>query len=143
MSGDKSQGYTASSKSFGYEPLQCVTQLLFETLNQLKNVEYKYLKIRSLSLYKNTIYSHQTFSVCYCIILLDTESSKKLREEFAKLCFETLLQASFIASEMGMSEKGSLTTLAVKSLLHRCKDVLRKYVQDEKMSGKCPLPRYA
>ena len=37
--------------------------------------------------------------------------------------------------------EGSITQLAVSSLLKRCQDVLQKYVHDEKLSGKCPLPR--
>ena len=31
--------------------------------------------------------------------------------------------------------------LAVTSLLHRFKEVLNKYTDDVKLSGKCPLPR--
>lgn len=34
------------------------------------------------------------------------------------------------------------TKLAVTSLLHRFREVLVKYVEDEKLSGKAPLPRY-
>jgi hypothetical protein len=70
----------------------------------------------------------------------DTESSRKLREEFAKTCFETLLQFSFISKSQ--SEEGSITKVAVLSLLQRCQDVVKKYVEDERLSGKCPLPRY-
>ncbi|XP_021343975.1 protein MON2 homolog isoform X2 [Mizuhopecten yessoensis] len=70
---------------------------------------------------------------------IDTDSSRKLREEFAKTCFETLLQFSFISQTK--SEEGTITRLAVLSLLQRCQDVVRKYVEDEKLSGKCPLPR--
>lgn len=70
----------------------------------------------------------------------DTESSRKLREEFAKTCFETLLQFSFISKNQ--SEEGSITKVAVLSLLQRCQDVVKKYVEDERLSGKCPLPRY-
>ncbi|GJQ68018.1 hypothetical protein Trydic_g10661 [Trypoxylus dichotomus] len=32
--------------------------------------------------------------------------------------------------------------LAVTALLHRFQEVLKKFVEDEKHSGKCPLPRY-
>ena len=80
-------------------------------------------------------------------LFADVDSSRKLREEFAKACFETLLQFSFITpgaeSEGGASSKGggAITRLAVSSLLTRCKDVLEKYVEDERLSGKCPLPR--
>ncbi|KAK2161316.1 hypothetical protein LSH36_119g13030 [Paralvinella palmiformis] len=70
-----------------------------------------------------------------------TESSHKLREEFAKMCFETLLQFSFITKQDGKGEEGSITKLAVSSLLQRCKEVLTKYIEDERLSGRCPLPR--
>ncbi|KAK3103837.1 hypothetical protein FSP39_022311 [Pinctada imbricata] len=70
---------------------------------------------------------------------IDTDSSKKLREEFAKTCFETLLQFSFVSKTN--SEEGAITKMAVLSLLNRCQDVVRKHVDDERLSGKCPLPR--
>ncbi|XP_052678594.1 protein MON2 homolog [Crassostrea angulata] len=70
---------------------------------------------------------------------IDTDSSKKLREEFAKTCFETLLQFSFINKSKG--EEGGITKMAVMSLLQRCQEVVRKHVDDERLSGKCPLPR--
>ncbi|XP_066938872.1 protein MON2 homolog isoform X2 [Macrobrachium rosenbergii] len=99
----------------------------------------------------------------------------KLREEFAKTCFETLLQFSLLTptdfdvkldnsgnagssktlessnGNMSQSIKGCLgaddstqitTKLAVTSLLHRFREVLVRYVEDEKLSGKCPLPRH-
>ncbi|XP_036362919.1 protein MON2 homolog isoform X2 [Octopus sinensis] len=69
---------------------------------------------------------------------IDTESSRKLREEFAKACFETLLQFSFITRT---ANEGSLTKMAVQSLLQRCQEVVKNYVEDERLSGKCPLPR--
>ncbi|KAH9494501.1 Endocytosis and vacuole integrity protein [Bulinus truncatus] len=78
---------------------------------------------------------HSTTSDCF----VDTESSRKLREDFARTCFETLLQFSFVSDIV--SEQGQLTRLAVMSLLRRCHDVITKYVEDERLSGKCPLPR--
>ncbi|XP_050413409.1 protein MON2 homolog [Patella vulgata] len=71
---------------------------------------------------------------------IDTESSRKLREEFAKTCFETLLQFSFI-NQKQQEEEGCITKIAVLSLLQRCQEVVKKYVDDERLSGKCPLPR--
>lgn len=71
---------------------------------------------------------------------IDTESSRTLREDFAKTCFETLLQFSFISKQAAWAE-GSLTKLAVSALVQRCHAVLSKYVEDERLSGKCPLPR--
>ena len=31
--------------------------------------------------------------------------------------------------------------MALGTLLKRCQEVLRNYVKDEKLSGRCPLPR--
>lgn len=46
------------------------------------------------------------------------------------------------SSSMAQSDSTQVTTkLAVTSLLHRFREVLVKYVDDEKLSGKCPLPR--
>lgn len=81
----------------------------------------------------------------------DCEMELTLREEFAKTCFETLLQFSLIDGENkdlvisgnGADEKSTIAgQLAVTSLLHRFQEVLKKYIEDEKLSGKCPLPRY-
>ena len=36
---------------------------------------------------------------------------------------------------------GRVSELALDALLQRCKEVLQKYVEDERLSGKCPLPR--
>lgn len=52
----------------------------------------------------------------------DTESTRKLREEFAKACFETLLQFSFLGGIM-LPEGGVVNRLAVTSLLHRFQEV--------------------
>lgn len=77
---------------------------------------------------------------------IDSETELTLREEFAKTCFETLLQFSLIDGNDGLvisdEEKGSAAgKLAVTALLHRFQEVLKKYIDDEKHSGKCPLPR--
>lgn len=69
-----------------------------------------------------------------------------LREEFAKSCFETLLQFSFVNGTPEVDQRveqtdGKVSELALDALLRRCNDVLVKYVEDEKLSGKCPLPR--
>ncbi|CAG9855474.1 unnamed protein product [Phyllotreta striolata] len=77
----------------------------------------------------------------------DGDIELTLREEFAKTCFETLLQFSLIDNN-GMvvngddKNNGIAGHLAVTSLLHRFQEVLKKYIEDEKLSGKCPLPRY-
>lgn len=76
----------------------------------------------------------------------DGESEQKLREEFAKTCFETLLQFSLLdgleSGEVCGLEGGLAGRLAVTALLHRFQEVLHQYVEDERRSGKCPLPRY-
>lgn len=79
---------------------------------------------------------------------IDSEAELTLREEFAKTCFETLLQFSLIdgnealvLSENG-NEEGVAGKLAVTALLHRFQDVLKRYIDDEKHNGKHPLPRY-
>lgn len=87
----------------------------------------------------------------------------KLREEFAKTCFETLLQFSLLdddddgsggaasnnnganpaeAATTTSAEGGVAGRLAVTALLHRFQEVLKKFNDDERQSGKCPLPRY-
>ena len=86
----------------------------------------------------NTIFTHFFIHLLYSN--LDTDSSRKLREEFAKTCFETLLQFSYVSPTK--TEESSITRLAVLSLLQRCQEVVRKYVEDERLSGKCPLPRF-
>ncbi|XP_076261833.1 mon2 homolog, regulator of endosome-to-Golgi trafficking [Rhynchophorus ferrugineus] len=79
----------------------------------------------------------------------DGDVELTLREDFAKTCFETLLQFSLIDGDynnlvINNDEKGNglAGQLAVTSLLHRFEEVLKKYIEDEKLSGKCPLPRY-
>lgn len=79
---------------------------------------------------------------------IDSETELTLREEFAKTCFETLLQFSLIDGNNDTlviedeNESGNVAgRLAVTALLHRFQEVLKKYIEDEKLSGKCPLPR--
>eukprot|EP00116_Pleurobrachia_bachei_P002097 sb/3462359/ len=62
-----------------------------------------------------------------------------LREQFAKACFETLLQFSFYEASSG--PQGDVSKMALGTLLKRCQEVLKNYVKDEKLSGRCPLPR--
>jgi len=77
-----------------------------------------------------------------------------LREQFAKVCFETLLQFSLVD---GISSSADTTTvgsghsaadaelitgkLAVTALLHRFQEVVEKFCHDQNLTGKCPLPR--
>lgn len=92
----------------------------------------------------------------------DTEFTRKLREDFARCCFETLLQFSFFGPKGNpnlfiqsppsttvndvqtqvLTDIGLVNKLVVTSLLQRFREVIIKYVEDEKLSGKCPLPRH-
>lgn len=65
-----------------------------------------------------------------------------MREEFSKVCFETLLQFSF-SNKVSTPQEGYISRMALSVLLKRSQDVLRRYVEDERLSGHCPLPRYA
>lgn len=83
-----------------------------------------------------------------------------MREQFAKVCFETLLQFSLvdgissstpssppppesIKADSGDTADAELITgkLAVTALLHRFQEVVEKFCHDQNLTGKCPLPR--
>lgn len=111
---------------------------------------------------KGSIHSATTGSTPFA----GCETDLKLREEFAKTCFETLLQFSLLDDGMaairsdgasnkvnnnsekdsglfgGANEGGIAGRLAITALLHRFEEVLRKFNDDERLSGKFPLPRY-
>lgn len=70
------------------------------------------------------------------------DSARRLREEFSKICFETLLKYSFINESSSSNDNAVITRLALSSMLSRCKEILQKYAHDERLHGKCPLPRY-
>ncbi|CAF0783766.1 unnamed protein product [Adineta steineri] len=72
---------------------------------------------------------------------IDIDSARRLREEFSKICFETLLKYSFINEPSSTNENVVITRLALSSMLNRCKEILQKYAHDERLHGKCPLPR--
>jgi len=91
----------------------------------------------------------------YFVALFSAENGAetKLREEFAKTCFETLLQFSLLdglnndmennSQKNPENDEGGIAgRLAVTALLHRFQEVLRRYIESERRSGKCPLPRY-
>ncbi|XP_060847861.1 protein MON2 homolog isoform X2 [Rhopalosiphum padi] len=86
-----------------------------------------------------------------------------LREQFAKVCFETLLQFSLVdglsSSSPPPTDTAAATVnsggnesnadaelitgkLAVTALLHRFQEVVEKFCHDQSLTGKCPLPRY-
>jgi hypothetical protein len=85
-----------------------------------------------------------------------------LREQFAKVCFETLLQFSLVDGisspsspslhEFTVADNGGTSDctadaelitgkLAVTALLHRFQEVVEKFCHDQNLTGKCPLPR--
>jgi len=83
-----------------------------------------------------------------------------LREQFAKVCFETLLQFSLVDGISSSSSPPPTDTvannggndsnadaelitgkLAVTALLHRFQEVVEKFCHDQSLTGKCPLPR--
>ena len=84
-----------------------------------------------------------------------------LREDFAKICFETLLQYSLLdqsdplltngniehvtngVAHLAMDKDAKITNkLAVTSLLHRFKEVVTSYIADEELHGSVPLPSH-
>ncbi|KAM9311030.1 protein MON2 homolog isoform 3-T3 [Gastrophryne carolinensis] len=70
----------------------------------------------------------------------EAEIDIRMREEFSKVCFETLLQFSF-SNKVTTPQEGYISRMALTVLLKRSQDVLRRYIDDERLSGKCPLPR--
>uniref|UniRef100_M4A7K5 Protein MON2 homolog n=1 Tax=Xiphophorus maculatus TaxID=8083 RepID=M4A7K5_XIPMA len=70
----------------------------------------------------------------------EAEIDVRMREEFSKVCFETLLQFSF-SNKVSTPQEGYISRMALSVLLKRAQDVLRRYVEDERLSGRCPLPR--
>ncbi|XP_030626917.1 protein MON2 homolog isoform X1 [Chanos chanos] len=70
----------------------------------------------------------------------EAEIDVRMREEFSKVCFETLLQFSF-SNKVSTPQEGYISRMALSVLLQRAQDVLQRYVEDERLSGRCPLPR--
>ncbi|XP_030071694.1 LOW QUALITY PROTEIN: protein MON2 homolog [Microcaecilia unicolor] len=70
----------------------------------------------------------------------EAEIDIRMREEFSKMCFETLLQFSF-SNKVTTPQEGFISRMALSVLLKRAQDVLNRYIEDERLSGKCPLPR--
>lgn len=104
------------------------------------------IKIMSQSLYTVCVLTRHngSFNQQFWDMFSADVDNRQLREEFAKACFETLLQFSFISQTKPVrdaTDEGALTKMALASLLQRCQEVLKKYVEDERLSGKCPLPR--
>ncbi len=75
----------------------------------------------------------------------DCSGSVGLREDFAKLCFETLLDFSLVRDEpcfeMEQSECSLTNRLAITSLLQRFQEVLVDAIDGEKLNRNIPLRR--
>merc|ERR1719273_1474106 len=93
---------------------------------------------------KGSIHSSMTLSD-------DCSGTVGLREDFAKLCFETLLEFSLLDSEeisntttaRQATEMSSTVTnrMAITSLLQRFKEVLQDAIDGEKLNQNIPLQR--
>lgn len=125
---------------------QIIELLRDEVLPHSLEVPQQFILNVVVLLNKGSIHSATTASNAGC------DAELKLREEFAKTCFETLLQFSLL-DESGNREATSIQLsgnegggvagqLAITALLHRFEEVLKKFNDDERQSGKCPLPRY-
>lgn len=146
---------------------QVIELLRDEVLPHAHEMPHQFIMQIVVLLNKGSIHSASDSNICY-------ESDWKLREIFAKTCFETLLQFSLLddtcnnnrnsltATAAGATVAGvnaALTNanvftnvsggggkdfagrLAVTALLHRFQEVLKRFNDDERQSGKCPLPR--
>lgn len=86
--------------------------------------------------------------------LCDESMGVELREDFARCCFQALLQFSNFShgnfetesgeqqSETNNNDADIVNKLAFDCLLNRFMDVIIKYNHDERLAGKCPLPRH-
>jgi C-terminal region of Mon2 protein len=124
---------------------QVIEQLRDEVLPYSSEVPHQFILNVVVLLNKGSIHSATTTTNSSC------DAELKLREEFAKTCFETLLQFSLLddneskeatSIQLTNSEGGVAGQLAITALLHRFEEVLKKFNDDERQSGKCPLPRY-
>lgn len=149
---------------------QVIELLRDEVLPYAHEMPHQFIMQIVVLLNKGSIHSASDSNICY-------ESDWKLREIFAKTCFETLLQFSLLDDNCNnnrSSVTSSMTTgsvassssvsamnanianavgggvgggkdfagrLAVTALLHRFQEVLKRFNDDERQSGKCPLPR--
>ncbi|XP_018330358.1 protein MON2 homolog isoform X2 [Agrilus planipennis] len=120
---------------------QIIELIRTEILPYSANIPKQFILNIVVLLNKGSIHSATTTNI-------DSETELTLREEFAKICFETLLQFSMIDGDNNPvmlssdENEGVAGKLAITALLHRFQEVLKKYIEDEKLSGKLPLPRY-
>ena len=90
-----------------------------------------------------------TFPLQICINCLLTDQVFPLTEEVIDLklaiCFAPLLAQSYCFWSMSyfvFEGSGAISKVALKSLVQRCREVLSKYTEDERLNGQFPLPRW-
>lgn len=133
---------------------QVIELLRDEILPHTDEIPQQFILDIVVILNKGSIHSATSKNVGYDVEL-------KLREEFAKTCFETLLQFSLLNETSSnidnvsnknlvnnnvpndnFVEGGTAGRLAITALLQRFEEVLKKFNEDERQSGKNPLPKY-
>lgn len=126
---------------------QVIELIRDDILTNANSVPQQFIQKILAILNRGSIYSN-TFEN-----FLDLDSTRKLREEFSKACFETLLRFSFVNTNESISNNainsgqnanntdGNLTKMALTSMLNRCKEIIQKYAHDERLNGNIPLPR--
>ena len=122
---------------------QVIELIRDEILTHSSQVPQQFIQKILAILNKGSMYS-STFEN-----FLDLDSTRKLREEFSKTCFETFLRFSFTNTNDSLTNGGSgsgngdghLTKVALSSMLNRCKEIIQRYAHDERLSGNIPLPR--
>ena len=126
------------------EAVDChIVELLREEVLPFPNqVPTAFIRKIVVLLNKGSIHSSMTLSD-------DCSGTVGLREDFAKLCFETLLEFSLLDSEelsisSGQASESSASVtnrMAITSLLQRFKEVLQDAIDGEKLNQNIPLQR--
>lgn len=119
----------------------------------ITSVEYKSQENRKFDV--NLWLSIWVVPIINLLPLCDESMSADLREDFARCCFEALLQFSnFSQNNQNYNLKSKtnepnnnndadiVNKLSVDCLLNRFMDLVIKYNHDERLAGKCPLPRH-
>ncbi|XP_055839382.1 protein MON2 homolog isoform X2 [Episyrphus balteatus] len=122
---------------------QMIELLRDEVLPYSHVIPHQFIMKIVVLLNKGSIHSASDSNICY-------EADWKIREIFAKTCFETLLQFSLLDGSCNNNRNVAVSTggkefagrLAVTALLHRFQEVLKRFSDDERQSGKCPLSRF-
>lgn len=134
---------------------QVIEMLRDEILPYAEHIPHQFILDIVTILNKGSIHSATARNNLY-------DAELKLREEFAKTCFETLLQFSLLndlcdtvvsnenkdASALNNNTTNSNDTiegvghLAIAALLKRFEEVLKKFSSDEKQCTKNSLPKY-